>query len=151
MTGILDVDGIYIAFAQALVACGDERTAAIAVGVHVDTVDDFISKAREHPEVLRILVEDKMARPDFNDKDSVKEYVFKNLWKEATFKGIGSNHSARITALTKIADLAGIEAPQQMDANAINGGVMAIPVISAADWDKSCEEMQVALKAAARD
>lgn len=149
---MLDLDDIYLKYAQRYLLIGNTRQAALDVGVPADSVNEFIQNTTKHPEVLRILAEAELEMPNFDDADSVKKYILKQLMKEANFRGVGAQQSARITALKAIAELTGIEPAKKIDVNAgLPGGMIMVPVMDAAQWESSAEAMQEELKQRARE
>ena len=146
-----EIDEIYRKFATEFVNSGNEKSAALAAGVEPAAVIDFLKRAYDHPEVIRILAEDETSVPDFNNADEVKRHVLKSLWREARFRGPGAQPAARISALKALAELTGIEPAKKIDLDASRGGMMLVPVMDAALWEESCEKMQRNLKAAARE
>lgn len=149
---MLDLDNIYIKYAERYLLIGNTRQAALDVGVPADSVNEFIQNTTKHPEVLRILAEAELEMPNFEDQVSVKKYILKQLMKEANFKGAGAQQSARIAALKAIAELTGIEPPKKVEVNSgMQGGMMMVPLMDAAMWETSAEKMQDELKKAARE
>lgn len=149
---MLDLDNIYIKYAERYLLIGNTRQAALDVGVPADSVNEFIQNTTKHPEVLRILAEAELEMPNFEDQTSVKKYILKQLMKEANFKGAGAQQSARIAALKAIAELTGIEPPKKVEVNSgMQGGMMMVPLMDAAMWETSAEKMQDELKKAARE
>lgn len=149
---MLDLDNIYIKYAERYLLIGNTRQAALDVGVPADSVNEFIQNTTKHPEVLRILAEAELEMPNFEDQTSVKKYILKQLMKEANFKGAGAQQSARIAALKAIAELTGIEPPKKVEVNSgMQGGMMMVPLMDAAMWETSAEKMQDKLKKAARE
>lgn len=149
---MLDLDNIYIKYAERYLLIGNTRQAALDVGVPADSVNEFIQNTTKHPEVLRILAEAELEMPNFEDQTSVKKYILKQLMKEANFKGAGAQQSARIAALKAIAELTGIEPPKKVEVNSgMQGGMMMVPLMDAAMWETSAEKMQDKLKKEARE
>lgn len=149
---MIDTDQIYAQFAERLVAIGNEKLAAQEVGVPIDSINEFLGIAKNHPDVQRIVAEDKQFVPDYEDSTSVKKYILKQLHKESQYKGPGAQAAARISALKAMAELTGVEPAKKIDVNNRNsGGLMMVPVMDAAQWEISAEESQDELKKKARE
>lgn len=148
----MDVDEIYAKYAYRYLEIGNMQQAALDVGVPHDSVNEFLRNTKDHPDVIGILAEDELALPDFTNPDSVRAFILKRLWREANFKGAGSQQAARISALKTIGEIVGIEAAKKLNINAgSQGGVMMIPMMDAALWEESAEKMQRDLKDKARE
>ena len=149
---MLDLDDIYLKYAQRYILIGNPKQAALDVGVPADSVNEFLQNTKSHPEVLMLIAQAETEMPDFDDATSVKKWILKALMKEANFRGLGAQQSARITALKAIAELTGIEPAKKIDVNAgIPGGMLLLPVMDAAAWETSAAEMQEDLKKRARE
>ena len=149
---MIDTDDIYTKYAERVVIVGNPKLAAQEVGVPADSVNEFLGIAKTHPDVIRILAEDEMAVPDFDDADSVKKYLLKQLMKESQYKGPGSNATARIAALKTMGELTGVEPAKKIDLNTKNqGGLMMVPVMDAQQWEVNAEQSQADLKKKARE
>lgn len=148
----MNVDEIYAKYAYRYLEIGNMQQAALDVGVPHDSVSEFLRNTKDHPDVIGILAEDELALPDFTKSDSVRAFILKRLWREANFKGAGSQQAARISALKTIGEIVGIEAAKKLNINAgAQGGVMMIPMLDAALWEESAEKMQRDLKDKARE
>ena len=149
---MINTDDIYTKFAERFLVVGNEKLAAQEVGVPSDTLNEFLGVAKTHPDVIRILAEDEMAVPDFEDATSVKKYLLRQLMKESQYKGPGSNATARIAALKAMGELTGVEPAKKVDVTNRNaGGLMMVPVMDAAQWEVNAEQSQADLKKKARE
>ena len=149
---MLDLDTIYLKYAERYILIGNPKQAALDVGVPPDSVNEFLQNTKSHPEVLMLIAQAETEMPDFEDANSVKKWILKALMKEANFRGLGAQQSARITALKAIAELTGIEPAKKIDVNAgIPGGMLLLPVMDAAAWETSAATMQEDLKKRARE
>jgi len=149
---MIDTDEIYSNYANRFLTIGNATQAALDVGVPKDTVNEFLRIAKDHPDVMDIIAADEQDMPDFNNPESVKRFILKQLLRESQFKGQGAQQAARIAALKAIGELTGIEPPKKIDINqAAQGGMMVIPVMDATMWEQSAELMQSELKKNARE
>lgn len=147
----MDVDEIYEKYAHRYLEIGNMKQAAADVGVPTDSINEFLRITKDHPDVIQILAEDELALPDFTDPVSVKHFILKKLWREANFRGAGSQQAARISALKTIGEIVGIESAKKLSPNdGAAGGVMMIPVIDPALWEETAITMQRELKEHAR-
>lgn len=148
----IDTNLIYEKYAKRYLEIGNPDKAAAEVGVPKDSISEFLRNCKEHPDVQRILQEDAMSMPDFNNPDDVRRHILKMLWREANYKGAGAQQAARIAALKNIGEITGIEAAKKVDLGGANqAGLMMIPVMDAAMWEESSAKMQKELKEKARE
>ena len=151
MSGFSAVDEIYIRYANQFIKTGNKKLAAISAGVDAELVDDFISTADDHPEVLALIAEDLNSFPDFDNIDDVKKHVLSGLWKEAKYRGPGANQGARIAAYKAVGELVGLAPPQKAGGSTDNGGLLLVPVSDPKDWEEQAKISQKALLESARD
>ena len=106
----------------------------------------------KEPETLAI-VQAFAARLE-TDKIVSRERVILGLYEEANYHGLGSSHSARIAAWSKLAQMLDVERPKQPDdpmEKKARGGVMLLPAPTSIDaWEQQASASQAALKATVR-
>lgn len=146
-----DGQELYIRWAHAWIICRDGLAAARAIGIPETQVSDFLKMAEYSAEAQRIISEDIVYTPDFKSPDALRDAVMKQLWREARNSTAVSGASARVAALRAIADIGGIENPEEGKALANSGGMLFVPVMKMDQWEKACEKHQAALKAEVHD
>lgn len=131
----------------------DRRAAAIRIGYGASYAHEMANKFMNEPYVLRKLKEaEQQVPPEEGADDFLKRRVMEGLMREAHYKGPGSTQSARVAALSKLASIAGMDAPIRSKTE-ISGpggsqleGVFVIPgVMSPEQWMVAAEAQQAAL------
>lgn len=128
--------------------------AAIRCGFHKDFAVQYAQQFMNEPYVQQQLkahtleVED----PAHLDEDYLKRRVITSLLREAHYDGPGSTQSARVSALSKLTAILGMDAPAKSEQTITHrGGVMAVPgIASLDDWEKAASNSQEKLVAATR-
>lgn len=66
------------------------------------------------------------------------------LLREAHYKGVGSSHAARVSALAKLCNIYDMDGATKITANVVHrGGVMLVPAIASVDeWEKAAASSQ---------
>lgn len=89
----------------------DYLAACVRMGFSVAYASDYAKSMRYDPYVQRKIAESEDDDDYTKDPDAQKRQVFKLLKKEATYGGPGSTQAARVSALGKLADFLGMNAP----------------------------------------
>lgn len=132
----------------------DQVKAAQRCGFALQFAIEYGRKFMEEPYVQRRINEVRFKKIDERElEDYDKARIRTALMAEAHNRGPGSSHSARVSALSKLAALYGMEAPKKIDANVNHrGGVMAVPGIAALDeWEQQASASQDELTRHASD
>ena len=83
--------------------------------------------------------------PEDEEKETIRK-IRSSLLKEAQFNGEGASHAARISALSKLATIYGMDAPQKIE-NIHKGGVMVIPrITNDSEWEHEAIKIQKELQ-----
>lgn len=115
--------------------CGFEREFAI----------EYARKFLEEPYVQQRILQLKFASVDPAKLEAYNKTRITNaLLAEAHYRGPGSSHAARVSALAKLAAIHGMETPKKIEATIKHrGGVMAIPAIANIDdWEAAAAASQ---------
>ncbi len=86
------------------------------------------------------------------DPKVVERNIRAAAWREANSRGEGTSQSARVSALSLLADLHGLKAPTKIKAEMNHqGGVFVVPAIASLDdWEKAAVDAQERLMANVR-
>ena len=119
----------------------DYRGAAIRTGFLPQFADQYAKQFAEDPYV-RKQIDMEMTRPLTKEEEAEHERVMKRiidarLLKAACYEGHGASHGARVSALSKLATIYGMDAPLKVEQTIQHkGGVMMVPGIAAVeDWE----------------
>lgn len=91
----------------------DYLKAAIRVGFEGEIAKRQAVRLKFNSYVQRQIAEALIAQPDDPKCSAVnnEQRIINSLFKEANYKGSGSSHGARVSALSKLAGICGIEKP----------------------------------------
>lgn len=116
----------------------DYRSAAIRIGFHEGIAQHYARKFQYDPYVKRRIAEATTAQ--YDDPEAVKaqqrQRVLSSLMKEANYTGPGASHAARVSALAKLAQIHGLEAPTKSESKVIHEGGQDINVNHSFDFSK---------------
>lgn len=102
----------------------DFFAATIRMGFSQQYAGDYAKKMMFDPYVRKKIADAENALDHNADPEAQKKEVFKLLKREAVFNGHGSSHAARVSALGKLADFLGMEAPKKTQSEVtVNGGI----------------------------
>lgn len=124
--------------------------AAMRVGYPKGYAKEIAARFMEEPYVVRKIQEVEKT-PAEEDPEIVKKRIHASLMREAHYHGAGSSQAARVAALSKLAQMHGMDAPRRTEITGADGaplgeGVFAIPgIISVEDWEKLAEAQQAEL------
>lgn len=133
-----------------LIDC-DHRNAAIRMGADPEDAARIGRDLLNCPVTLAA-IQAYSARIE-KDKIVSRERVLLGLLEEANYHGLGSSHSARVAAWTRIAAIIGADKPEKEDdpLKKVRGGVMMIPMAATIEqWEQAAVGSQAQLKAAVR-
>lgn len=133
-------------FVEEYVKDFDAFHAAIRTGFLRDFASDYSSKFLGEPYVQRLIAEARRATvaPEDEDIDSDKQEIINALRREANYHGPGSSHAARVSALSKLTAILGMDAPtRSINENIHRGGVMVVPAATnLEEWEKAAMKSQ---------
>ena len=91
--------------------------------------------------------------PEHDLAEYDKKRIRTGLMAEAHYRGPGSSHAGRVSALAKLASFYGMDAPKKVEQSITNrGGVMAVPGIAKLDdWEQAASASQDKLVKHAND
>lgn len=120
----------------------DEHAAALRCGYMDPWAAEHAKRLMVDPYV-RWKIKDMEEKAD-NDPEIEKKRIIAALNREAHNTGAGSSHSARVTALTKLATIYGLEPDPK--GNVLAGNVMVVPALAdVTAWEQSAKNSQEAL------
>lgn len=128
----------------------DAKAAAIRIGFGEAFAEAYSAKYLAEPYVLQQIKKHETALaedPDAEEADT-RRRVRSALLREAYYTGPGSSHSARVSALSKLAALMGMENDSKSKADMANrGGVMEVPAIGTLEaWGAEAAAQQAKLQ-----
>lgn len=124
--------------------------AAIRIGYPKGYAKEYAARFMEEPYVLNKIREQESTSEDVTT-DVMKKRIMAGLVREANYNGPGSSQAARVAALSKLAQMHGMDAPRRTEITGADGaplgeGAFVVPgVISVEDWERAAEEQQAAL------
>lgn len=129
--------------------------AAMRVGFGAAFATEFSQRFMGESFVRKLIreKEEQLTSNEPGQLDAKRKMVEQALLHEANYRGPGSSHSARVTALTNLAKLYGMEVKETApeDENSI-GGVMVVGAITDPDtWGASALNQQSKLKETVKD
>jgi hypothetical protein len=129
----------------------DARSAIVRVGFSVNYAEYYADKFMAEPYVLRKILEQEQKQSHVEVTKKAKALVIRRLHEQANYKGRGSSHSARIAALSKLAQLYNMEPEKKFDLTG-QSGVMAVPAMqSPKDWGEGAKDSQSKLKSKVKE
>lgn len=133
----------------------DPYAAAIRVGFMQTFARDEAARFMNEVYVRRQIKqrEERMLGNNPDTDEFKKKMIEQQLLREANYRGPGSSHAARVSALAKLASLYGmdIKSTPEEEENAL-GGVMVVPAMTSADqWEQSAATQQRKLKETVKD
>lgn len=128
----------------------DRVGSAIRVGFSPSFALEWSQKFMDESYV-RLKIAEKMkalAEDDNVEEAETKRRIRAQLLREANYRGAGSSHAARVSALAKLSSFYGMDAPTKTQQEITHrGGVMAVPGIAKVeDWESAALESQNKLK-----
>jgi len=127
----------------------DAWAAAVRVGYLHNVAHEYASFLMQEPYVQREIYR-RQAELASNPKESEKHerHMIKQwLIEQARYKGPGSSHSARVSALAKLCNILDMDGTAKVKSEVTHkGGVMLVPAIASVDeWEKQATVAQDAL------
>lgn len=124
----------------------DSRAAVVRVGFSANYAEYYAEKFMSEPYVLRRILDQEQRQSHIEVTKKAKALVIRRLHEQANYKGPGASHAARITALSKLAQLYDMEPEKKFDVSA-SSGVMVVPAMqSPKDWGEVAKDSQTKLK-----
>jgi hypothetical protein len=124
----------------------DQVAAAVRVGYGKSFAREFAARFMQEPYVLRRIAElEGVGNPDDpEDEATVKRRIMAGLIREANYRGPGSSQAARVAALSKLAQLHGMEAPKKKedDSAALEGTFVTPGVMTPEQWAEQAAKQQ---------
>lgn len=124
----------------------DAWAAAVRTGYLRTVAHDYAALLMQEPYVQREIERRRALLPE-NPKDVVRNeqhIVKQRLFQEAHYKGPGSSHSARVSALAKLCNILDMDGTTKVKSEITHkGGVMMVPAIASIDdWEKQAAASQ---------
>ena len=126
--------------------------AAIRCGFGNSFAETYATQFMQEPYVRKMIADRQQALSD-NPKEEAeltKRRIRAALLREAHYRGPGSSHAARVSALGQLKQVYGMDAPTKISAtHEHRGGVMMVPAIAdVTDWEAAAVASQEALQKA---
>ncbi|QJI53338.1 terminase small subunit [Alteromonas phage vB_AcoS-R7M] len=127
--------------------------AALRVGFHSSFAAEYAKKLMGEGFVRRLIAKQEREQASDDQQNLSKAQVEKYLFREANYYGPGASHGARVSALSKLANIYGMDKePESTDDGLPKGGVMVVPMrVTADEWGKQASDSQGKLKASVKD
>lgn len=128
----------------------NQVAAAIRIGYPKSYAKEYAARFMEESYVLKKIREQESTSDEVT-ADVMKKRIMAGLVREANYNGPGSSQAARVAALSKLAQMHGMDAPSRTEITGADGaplgeGAFVVPgVISMEDWEKAAEAQQAAL------
>lgn len=122
--------------------------AAVSCGFLAAFAEDFAKQFMAEGYVRRRIRERELAEDAVERIEKKKRMVEAMLFEQATYNGPGASHGARVSALSKLSNIYGMEAVVKTESEVgYKGGVMVVPALLSPDaWGQSAAASQAALK-----
>ena len=124
----------------------DQVAACLRVGFMASMAAEWSQKLMDEPYVRQKITAHMNAVADDPklEAETTKRHIRAELLKQAHYRGPGASHSARVTALSKLAAFYGMDAPVTTKLEHLHrGGVMAVPGIATVDdWQAAATKSQ---------
>ena len=128
----------------------DQTAAAIRIGFSASFAQTYAEKFMTEPYVRKKIsdMQTAMAEDEKIEADLDRRRIRAALMREAHYRGPGSSHSARVSALAKLATIRDMDAPTKIKADlSLRGGVMMVPAIAnLEEWEKAAQASQTNLQ-----
>lgn len=126
----------------------DALAATMRIGYPKSYAKEYAVRFMEEPYVLKRIQEKESAGEDEVSLDVMKKRIMAGLIREANYKGPGSSQAARVAALSKLAQMHGMDGrvPDNPENDALGEGAFVVPgVVTMEEWEKAAEAQQAAL------
>lgn len=128
-------------FARQYLLDYDPKAAAIRCGFNAVYADQYAKSFMEEPYTRQKISELSVVAPEKDKQvsaEDMKHRITMSLFREANYRGAGSSHGARVSALSKLASINGLDAPIKTEQTVTHrGGVMAVPgIVSIDEWER---------------
>jgi len=124
----------------------DQTAAAIRVGFSASFAQTYAEKFMSEPYVRQRIaaLQTALAEDDKLEAELDRRRIRAALMREAHYRGPGSSHAARVSALAKLASILDMDAPTKIKSDVtMRGGVMMVPAIaSLEEWEKAAQASQ---------
>lgn len=124
----------------------DQTAAAIRVGFSASFAQTYAEKFMSEPYVRQHIaaLQTALAEDDKLEAELDRRRIRAALMREAHYRGPGSSHAARVSALAKLASILDMDAPTKIKSDlTMRGGVMMVPAIaSLEEWEKAAQASQ---------
>ncbi len=125
----------------------DPCRACLEIGISDEYAEDFAEAFLAEGAVRRLIAQ-------ADDVESTKDVraTRQNKYRawmenEATYYGPGASHGARVTAISNLMKIEGMDSPVDKDTGGVKGGVMIVPaMVSPDEWGELAAKSQAVLK-----
>jgi hypothetical protein len=125
----------------------DAVAAAHRIGYGKSYAKEFSARFMQEPYVLRQIAKSEgfVNTESPEDRESAKRRIMAGLTREANYRGPGSSQAARVAALSKLAQLHGMDfdaKPKELDNNPAEGAFVVPGVMTPEQWAAAAEKQQ---------
>ena len=124
----------------------DQTAAAIRIGFSASFAQTYAEKFMTEPYVRQRIaaLQTAMAEDEKIEAELDRRRIRAALMREAHYRGPGSSHAARVSALAKLASIRDMDAPTKIKSEmTMRGGVMMVPgIANLEDWEKAAQASQ---------
>ena len=128
----------------------DQTGAAIRIGFSASFAQTYAEKFMTEPYVRKKIadMQNALAEDDKLEVELDRRRIRAALMREAHYRGAGSSHAARVSALSKLAQIRDMDAPTKIKADMnLRGGVMMVPAIAnIEEWESAAQASQTNLQ-----
>lgn len=128
----------------------DQTAAAIRIGFSASFAHTYAERFMTEPYVRKRItdLQNALIEDEKLEVEQDRRRIRAALMREAHYRGPGSSHSARVSALAKLASIRDMDAPTKIKSElTMRGGVMMVPAIAAIDeWETAAQASQTNLQ-----
>lgn len=124
----------------------DHIAAAMRIGFGASFAQTYAERFMQEPYVQKAIADKQLALAEDErlEAELDRRRIRAALMREAHYRGPGSSHAARVSALAKLAAIRDMDAPTKIKADVnLRGGVMMVPAIaSIEEWETAAQASQ---------
>lgn len=125
----------------------DHVAAAMRCGFNFELAQKWAGKFMREAYVQQQIQRLQLSRNDPESEEAFqKQWILQRLRQEASYKGPGSSHGARVAALNKLSAFYAMDKSKDANPGQLAGGVVELPATAnGEDWEKAAIGSQQAL------
>ncbi len=114
--------------------------AAVRVGYLESDAKQFGQKFKYDSYVQKLIATRMSEENEEDSEEALKRLIVRSLMKEATYNGSGSSHGARVSALSKLSSIFGMDAPAKTETKVEHSGKQQLEVNNEINFDEMDDE-----------